>query len=505
MFWLVTAVNTGGSAHAQPGTVLSHQKISDTEGGFKGDLESTDSFGSSITSTGDLDGDGIKDLAVGAVKDDDGGFDRGAVWILFLDTDGTVRSHQKISDTEGGFTGTLDDHDWFGSSVASLGDLDGDGVGDLAVGMPHDDDEGTDRGAVWILFLNPNGTVKAHQKINDTLGGFTGALDDGDRFGASLAVLGDMDGNGVDDLAVGAPNDDDGGDSHGAVWILFLNADGTVKSHQKISEIEGGFTATLDNADVFGFSVASLGDLDGDDVTDLAVGAIGDDDGSAGPCDDILVCNRGAVWVLFLNADGTVKSHQKISDTDGGFAGTLDDGDFFGWATASLRDLDSDGVSDLTVGARFDHDGDCSCGAVWVLFLKTNGTVKELQKISSIEGGFAGVLDDNDWFGSALASLGDHNGDDVTDLAVGATGDDDGGVDLFEDSGAVWVLFLDGVAACPWDLDDSGDVGVKDLLILLGAWGPCPPKEDCPADFDDSGDVGVKDLLILLGAWGPCS
>ncbi len=57
---------------------------------------------------------------------------------------------------------------------------------------------------------------------------------------------------------------------------------------------------------------------------------------------------------------------------------------------------------------------------------------------------------------------------------------------------------------CPWDLDDSGDVGVKDLLFLLGAWGPCPPKEDCPADFDDSGDVGVKDLLILLGAWGPC-
>ena len=57
---------------------------------------------------------------------------------------------------------------------------------------------------------------------------------------------------------------------------------------------------------------------------------------------------------------------------------------------------------------------------------------------------------------------------------------------------------------CPWDLDASGDVGVKDLLILLGAWGPCPPKGDCPADFDDSGDVGVKDLLFLLGNWGAC-
>ena len=57
---------------------------------------------------------------------------------------------------------------------------------------------------------------------------------------------------------------------------------------------------------------------------------------------------------------------------------------------------------------------------------------------------------------------------------------------------------------CPWDLDCDGDVGVKDLLFLLGAWGPCPPKGDCPADFDNSGDVGVKDLLFLLGAWGAC-
>jgi hypothetical protein len=162
------------AALAQPGWVLSHQKISATEGGFTGILDDQDRFGRSAESLGDLDGDGVGDLAVGAVNDDDGGSNRGAVWVLFLETTGTVKSHQKISSTEGGFTGILDDVDYFGRSLARLGDLDGDGVGDLAVGANFDDDGGLDRGAVWVLFLDTDGTVKSHQKISSTEGGFTG-------------------------------------------------------------------------------------------------------------------------------------------------------------------------------------------------------------------------------------------------------------------------------------------------------------------------------------------
>ncbi len=241
LVWTLSAV---APAQAQPGTVLSQQKISETEGGFTGILNDIDFFGYSVAPLGDLDGDGVVDLAVGASRDDEGGpwGDYGAVWVLFLNADGTVKSHQKIGANQGGFTGFLEDHCNFGYSLASLGDFDGDGVGDLAVGAFQDNDGGSFRGAVWLLFLNTDGTVKSHQKISDTQGGFTGILNNGDRFGSAVAFMGDHDGDGVGDLAVTAIEDTDGGDGHGAAWVLFLNADGTVKSHQKISATEGGFT-----------------------------------------------------------------------------------------------------------------------------------------------------------------------------------------------------------------------------------------------------------------------
>jgi hypothetical protein len=153
--------------------------------------------------------------------DDDGGANCGAVWILFLNRNGTVKTHQKISSTAGGFTGTLDPVDHLGISVATVGDMNGDGVTDLAAGAHMDDDGGSDRGALWLLFLNPDGTVKGHQKISDTEGGFEGILDNSDFFGRSSTVVGDLNDDGIGDLAVGAYFDDDGGSGRGAVYILF--------------------------------------------------------------------------------------------------------------------------------------------------------------------------------------------------------------------------------------------------------------------------------------------
>ena len=343
---------------------------------------------------------------------------------------GTVKGIQKVSDTQGGFTPPLDTNDQLGRAVANLGDLDGNGVVDLASAGLGDDDGGLDNGAAYVIFLRPDGRgVLKAQKISELAGGFTGVLDEGDQFGRALAGIGDLDGDGLPDLAVGANYDDDGGSNRGALWLLRLNADGTVKQTSKISSTQGGFTGPLRANDEFGRAVASLGDLDGDGVIDLAVGA---------PTDSTGGTRRGAVWILFLNRDGTVKRHVKIASGLGGFTGRLKNLDWWGFSLANLGDFDGDGVTDLAVGAALDDDGAVNAGAAWLLYLRSDGTVKEHRKISMLSGGFTGALEFPDQFGTSVAPLGDLNGDGITDLAVGAVKDGDGGAER----GAVYVLFL---------------------------------------------------------------
>ena len=114
--------------------------------------------------------------------------------------------------------------------------------------------------------------------------------------------------------------------------------------------------------------------------------------------------------------------------------------------------------------------------------------------IGAFEDNDAGALSGSVYFFGGLSDCNTNGELDLCDIADGFSSDENnnGIPDECEPP------------PCPWDLDGSNDVGVKDLLILLGVWGPCPPKGDCSADFDGSGDVGVKDLLILLGVWGSC-
>ncbi|HEX6882289.1 MAG TPA: integrin alpha, partial [Planctomycetota bacterium] len=269
-------------------------------------------------------GDGTLELAAGGDGDS-----AGSVWILSLAFDASVARALEIGRT-GGLGGGLDHGDAFGAALAPLGDLDGDGTLELAVGAPADGDGAPGTGAVWILSLAPEGTLTAYHKIGATSGGLVGPiLTDG--FGTSLAALGDVNGDGVGDLAVGAPRSADGGTDSGAVWILFLAADGTVSAEQKLSELHGGLASHPDQR--FGAAVAALGDLDGDGTPDLAVGA---ERGSAG----------GAVHVLFLAPDGTVQDQVRHSSV---FGSVMDDE--LGASLTAIGDWDGDGRPDFLVGA----------------------------------------------------------------------------------------------------------------------------------------------------------
>jgi len=416
-----------------PGEVLWHQKISATQGGGPMGIKTNDQFARGAAAIGDLDGDGICDLAVGALGDDDNqgndALDYGACWILFMNRDGTVRAHAKISRSSAGLP--LDPGDEFGRAVRELGDFDLDGVPDLMVSADKDDDNGTDKGAFYILFLNRDGTVKSWKKISETSGGFHGDLDPNDLFGRALRNLGDLDLDGVPDIGVGAPWDDDGGSNRGAYWILFMRRDGTVKSWNKLSDWYGNFQSTLSTAGEFGFDCVVLGDRNGDGIQDLAIGS---------PDQKTDGLQQGAVFIVYMNRDGSAKKDFRIAENYSGFVGDmLDYNDEFGCALEGLGDLDRDGIPDLAVGAGKDDDGPTGSfdrGAVYVLFLNADATVKSWQKISRTQGRFYANIDNADRFGTSLCSPGDLNGDGIQDVLAGARFDDDAG------SGAGSLYFL---------------------------------------------------------------
>ncbi|MCB0991606.1 MAG: FG-GAP repeat protein, partial [Acidimicrobiales bacterium] len=187
---------------APSGEVLVNRSIDSTTGEVVG-LANGDRFGEEVAAIGDVNGDGVTDIAVGARFHEDVGIDRGGVWVLLMRRNGTVLDSTLISETEGGLRTRLDNVDYFGSAVAPLGDVNGDGIPDIAVGAFQDDTAATNAGAVYVLNLNSDGSVKGEKMITQGLSGFAGPLAAGDGFGRDIANIGDVDGDGIDDIAVG--------------------------------------------------------------------------------------------------------------------------------------------------------------------------------------------------------------------------------------------------------------------------------------------------------------
>lgn len=439
-------------------------------------------FGHSVALMGDLDGDGMSGIAVGAPNHYDplSATHIGAVWILYLDDRGRVREARTILPDQ--FLGTAEPVHHFGESVGAPGDVDQNGVNDLAVGDPE-------AGVVWVLTLDDQGGIDRYQNIvfqsDSLISPPPGPPQSGEAgFGTSVAGIGDVNGDGLLDLAVGDPVTQ-------SVWIVFMKADLTIKSSQRIDDTSGGFTGDIVQMGAFGEAVTPVGDLDGNGVPDIAVGAPGYITGSLN--------HYGVVWVLYLNADGTVASHELVFPD--AFTGTADpvssfgtalswipvphenyqgtllvgaprngtvwlvslaaDGAFarqhylaqdrntifippfpnpgtpgFGRGLADLGDLDGDGLREMAIGSPFDRD---STGLLWVHHPTHDGRAAPPYVIGAMD---VAIPPDSTetHYGAALANIGDLNLDGIDDLAIGSPFMDT--PFPTESEGVIWLLFM---------------------------------------------------------------
>ena len=388
---IITLLHTATFTNAQITTQWGSDgfvKIEEGSGGFFANLDAGDRFSRDHDQAGDINGDGIIDLVVGARSDDDGATDAGAVYILFMNNDGTVQSNQKISATQGGFTDTLLANNFFGYGVAGIGDYDGDNIPDIAVSAPASTNI-----ALYIIHLNSNGTVKNFVKNSNIMA-------------QGLSAVGDLNNDGRIDLVACDPSSDLGGTNIGAIRMLFLNSSSQVIPAQTvlINPLSGGFGSGLIAGDQFGGrEVAMLGDINNDGSLEMAVGAFMSEGG------------KGAIWMLSLDSNNfNVVSKLKITEGMNGFEDTLTTGSNpngtaganFGHALSKVGDLNGDGVPDLMTGANQQNEG-------WgyILYLKSDKTVKTYTRINNIDGGFNLALSNEARFSRSISFVGDLRGD----------------------------------------------------------------------------------------------
>ncbi|MCL1630301.1 VCBS domain-containing protein, partial [Roseibaca sp. V10] len=449
------------------GSAVELSKIEAGAGGFViNGVSADDRSGSSVSSAGDVNGDGFDDLIVGAPYDDPNGSYSGASFVVFGKTDGDAVALSEVEAGGGGFAiNGVSASDWGGLSVGSAGDVNGDGFDDLIVGAGGDDPNGFNSGASFVVFGKTGGSAIALSDVEAGIGGFViNGVSADDFSGTSVSSAGDVNGDGFDDLIVGAPYDDPNGTSSGASFVVFGKTDGTAVELSAIEAGIGGFVINGVSADDrSGRSVSSAGDVNGDGFDDLIVGVYGDDPNGS---------NSGASFVVFGKTDGGAAALSDMEAGSGGFAiNGVSAYNRVGWSVSSAGDVNGDGLDDLIVGAWADDPNGFYSGASFVVFGKTDGTAVELSTIEAGTGGF--VLNGISAFdnsGFSVSSAGDVDGDGFDDLIVGAPYDDPNGTS----SGASFVVFGGDFTGAATEVGTSGDdvlTGSADRDVLIGGTG----------------------------------
>ncbi len=342
---------------------------------IEGGQEGAD-LGNSVATAGDVNGDGLSDVIVGARLYDGGQTDEGRAYVFHGAATGLSTTHAWIA--ESNQTSAL-----FSRSVGTAGDVNGDGYSDVIVGAPYYDNGQDNEGRAYIyhgsalgLSTMPNRWLEGNQAHA--------------HFGKSVGTAGDVNGDGYSDVIVGAPEHDNEEMEEGRAYIYHGSATGLSSTANWVAE--------SDRADaLFGYSVGTAGDVNGDGYSDVIVGAPGYyDEETAG----------GRAYVYHGSASGLSAAANWTAESDR-------DGADFACSVGTAGDINGDGYSDIIIGASRHQNGQTYEGRAFVYHGSRAGLV-------TTAGWTAESNQANADFGYSVGTAGDVNGDGYSDVIVGA-------------------------------------------------------------------------------------
>ena len=240
-----------------------------------------DFTGDAVSGAGDVNGDGFADLLVGAPYADPNGNNSGAAYVVFGGADVGSSGPVELSALNGsaGFrlTGVAAD-DYAGKAVSGAGDVDGDGFADLLVGARKADPTGSNSGAAYVVFGGAGGFPAsiALGSLNGSAGFVMNGAAAGDYAGEAVSGAGDVNGDGFDDLLIGAYGAEPTGTNSGAAYVMFGGAGVGSGGAIELSTLDSSAGFVMNGAamgDRAGDAVSGAGDVNGDGFNDLIIGA----------------------------------------------------------------------------------------------------------------------------------------------------------------------------------------------------------------------------------------